>query len=154
AAFRAFGFVPTVRLGEAWLRRWPDAAQAAEVHSMLALSAYCLTYAGGFGPSEDGAGRVIGTALQGGPPAEAHAAHHAHPLSRRAVVAARGRRDAAQSLAFAERSIAAAQAIDDGRAPYYEAWARNAKGLALFRAKRLADATAECERAHALLRTA
>lgn len=150
-AFAAFGFTAALRLGLELLARDEalPAPLAAEVHAIVALSAYNRRLEGGDPALTALLERHFSAALD----AEADPARRSHLYYRLCINAARRAGDLTRGAALAERALEEAGRPDlpASLAAYLEAWARNGRAYVLARQRRLDEAAVECEAAHAML---
>lgn len=151
AAFACFGFSAVLRLGLEWLRRDTTlpAHVAAEIHTLIALSAYNRQVE--TGDNVELAGMLdahFSAALE----LDTDPAHRSHLLYRLCINRGRRKGELAEAHALADRAIDEARAVPaEGLAAFLEAWARNGRAYVRARMRKHADGIADCERACELL---
>ncbi len=151
ASFGGYGFVTALRLARDLLRRGPAGDDAAELHTIAAISAL---HAGDPRPGpDDPIARWVDEHLERASALETDPARRAHLVFRRCIRTGRAGADPERALALGDAAVEAARApgIPAARAAFIEAWCRNARAYASFRLGRLPDAARDCEEALAIL---
>jgi tetratricopeptide (TPR) repeat protein len=153
AAFGAFGFPAALRLARALLERQPAPPAAAEIHTIAAMSAFCLL------PDAGGDTELVALAEHHFSCAltlETDPVRRVHLLYRLCLLNARVKQDLATALQCGDAAVEAARGQEalPGRPAYFAAWAHNGRAYVRFRRGRLAEATTDCEHALELLRLA
>ena len=154
AAFGAFGFATSLRLGMEVLARGGllPAEVAAEVHTVVALSAYNRQLEAG----DPRLTAFLEQHLEAALAAEPDVARRSHLHYRLCINAARRAGDLERGLGLATRALAEAERPDlrAGLAAYLTAWARSGQAYVFARQMRLAEALAAGEEAYALVQRA
>lgn len=151
AAFSAFGFPATLRLGRELLAREPVLSQeaTAELHTLVAVSGYNCQVEG----RDAALAEFLEQHFVAACAVETDPLRRSHLLYRLCINAGRRQRQLDQALEYAEQAIheAGRPGLPAGLAAFIEAWARNGRAYVLGRLHRWDEAVADCIRAHDLI---